>query len=256
MYGYTRKDPIDMASMHMQDPFTYPPCRTPSRLRQKTSVISVSGTVIASTNAAGTFHTEMMLYGLDDTLNTLNHSDPATSTFNGVTVSGDAILPIRTVPQPNFNSSTILKKITAAGLRVTYIGREDARSGIFYGYLLQTGINETAAGATLSIDAARNLDSFGHTSTSNRLQANYSPGVSDHYKWADTTFSLHSPAPRLKIAGQGLPANTACIQIEYVYTMEFLPILNQYDQYDRQEQPYGDEGAQGALMSVQKVHPV
>lgn len=257
MNGYQGKNPSDVVAMHMYDPFTYPSGRTPSRFYQKTALVTVKGSFLASTNASGVFHCEIDMYGLDSVNSSINTSDPASSTFDGTnTLTIDNVIPLRTSPVPNLNSDIDLKKVIAAAIRVKYIGREDARSGIFYGYTVQTGVDQTVHGAVVPLDAARNNKGFGSCSVEQGLINCYSPAVEDHWGWANSVFSTHSPTPRIKIVGVGLPASTQCVQIDYAYTLEFMPVEANYDKYELKEAPFGELGSQGALSDVQRCRPL
>lgn len=254
-------NPSVLAKMHMQDPFSHGPVRTPSRFQQKTGLITVTGSKLIETNAAGAFHAELLMYGLEDTNDSINASNGAShafpSTFNGsIDVSSDNVSNIRSAAVPSFNNAGVLKKITSAALKVKYIGREDARSGIFYGYTIQYGTNETTTGNVLTLDNAKNHPGFCSVQVANGLINAFTPARESQFDWADNTLSVHSPAPRVKVVGIGLPGSSTCVQIDYSYTLEFIPIDIYFDKYELQYSPMGELGGQGALNEYERCRPL
>jgi len=240
--------------MHMLDPFTFKAARAPSKLQIKTALINVKGTKILTTNASGTFHVGLALESIESSAAGLQHSNSATSTFDGTAdVTSDPMVNVMSAPVPNFNTANVQKKIIAAAIKVKYIGRDDEKAGLFYGYTVQRGTSVSLPGDVHTIDNAANYVGFRSTPVENGLINCFSPASHAHFDFVEGgVFSLNAPTPTIKVVGQGLPASKAVVQLEYSYTLEFVPVEGHYDKYEVQYNPYGDIGAQGSLTEAER----
>jgi len=256
-YSVDVDDCVRKVRMHMLDPFKYAPCRTPMRAVRKTSLMKVQGSKILTTTAAGTFHVGMGFQTLDAVTSSFQASNPATSTFTGAAdVSPDAMQDVMSAPVPNWNSATIVKKVISAALKVKYIGRDDERAGVFYGYTLQKANTLNVPAWVQTIDNAQNNIGFCSTPVQNGLINCWSPATQDHFNWSLTIYDQNDPSPTLKIVGIGLPASKAVVLLEYSYTFEFIPLETDYDKYDLQYCPFGETGSQGGLREEEKCRPL